>query len=208
MEDWTDMYARVMSPQRIAFATVLLFALAVCANGQTERERERELNDREIELRSWNLKILSLNANKQPKSKLRPEQALAQVQEDFTRIQVLNRGLVFSISDKRPLDFRFVAKSVTEIRKRSERLNENLALPEVDKTAIETPTAVASPTQLKLSVLRLGNLIYSFTNNAFFKEPSVIDTEQTVKARRELLEIVELSAQIRKDSERLEKGVP
>jgi hypothetical protein len=208
MKGWTDMKAKVMVPRRVAFATLLLFALAVFANAQTERERERELNDREIELRSWNLKILSLSANKQPKPKMRPEQALAQVQEDFARIQMVNKTLVFSISDKRPLDFRFVTRSVTEIRKRSERLNENLALPEFDKTAIETPPAVASPTQLKLSVLRLGNLIYSFTNNPFFKEPSVIDTEQTLKARRELLEIVELSAQIKKDSERLEKAGP
>jgi hypothetical protein len=67
---------------------------------------------------------------------MQPEQALAQVQQDFTRIQVLNKDLVFSISDKRPLDFKFVTKSVTEIRKRSERLNENLALPEADKSQV------------------------------------------------------------------------
>lgn len=199
---------RVIVPLRFAIAAVCFFTLAGIASGQTERERERELNDREIELRSWNLKIISLSANKQRKPKMRPEQALAQVQQDFTRIQVLNKDLVFSISDKRPLDFKFVTKSVTEIRRRSERLNENLALPEADKSQIEPPLTVANPTQLKLSVLRLGNLIYSFTNNPFFKEPGVINTEQTVKARRELLEIVELSAQIKKDSERLEKAGP
>jgi hypothetical protein len=199
---------RLMVPGRMALAGVFLLALAPLAIAQTERERERDLNDREIELRSWNLKILSLSANKQPKSKMRPEQALAQVQEDFTRIQVLNKNLVFSISDKRPLDYKFLTKSVSEIRKRSERLNENLALPNADKTEIASPTAVTNPTQLKLSVLRLGNLIYSFTNNPFFKEPEVIDTEHTVKARRELLEIVELSVQIKKDSERLGKIGP
>ena len=196
-----------MSNRLVAVCGLLLAAYGV-ALSQTERERERELNDREIEVRSWNLRLISMNANKETKSKLRPEQALAQVQEDFTRIQILNKKLVFSIADKRPLDFEFVAKSVSEIRKRSSRLNENLALPEADRSTVGTPSPVTNTNQLKLAVLRLGNLIYSFTHNPFFKEPAVLNPEQTIRARRELLEIVELSAQIKKDSERLEKSGP
>ena len=186
---------------------VCLFGLPVVALAQTEREREREANDREIELRSWNLKLISLRANKEPKSKLRPQQALAQVQEDFTRIQVVNKALVFSISDKKPVDYKFISKSASEIHKRSGRLDEYLALPSVEKPVREL-ASVSNQNQLKLSVLRLGNLIYSFTNNQFFKEPSVIDSEKTVQARRELLEILELSEQIKKDTERLEKMKP
>ena len=185
----------------------LLLAVPAVAVAQTEREREREANDRDLELRSWNLKLISLRANKGPKSKVRPEQVLAQVQEDFTRIQVVNKALVLSIAEKKPLDFSFVKKSVTQIHKHSSRLNEYLALPDVEKHALE-PTSVSNQNQLKLSVLRLGNLIYSFTNNQFFKEPSVIDSEKTVQARRELMAIVELSEQIKKDSERLEKLKP
>ena len=190
----------------IAVLCIPIFGLVAFA--QTERERERELNDREIELRSWNLKILSLSANKKPKNKISPEQALAQVQEDFTRIQIVNKNLVFSIGDKRPLDLKFVTKSVSEIHKRSERLNETLALPEFEKNSLTATLPVATTTQLKLSLLKLGNLIYSFTNNPFFEEPTVIDTALTLKARRELIEIVELSSQIKKDSERLGKAGP
>ena len=175
------------------------------AFGQTERERERELNDRDIELRSWNLKIISLEANKQRKSKLRPEQALAQVQKDFTRLQTVNKDLVFSISDKRDLDFKFIGRCVTEIRERSARLNDTLALPTLEKSEIPVTQSAENSTRLKLSVLRLGNLIYNFTNNPFFKEPGVVNTDGTLKAKRELMEIVELRAQIKKDSEKLEK---
>lgn len=189
------------------FVVLLGLGTSAATMAQTEREREREANDRELELRSWNLKLISLRANKDPKSKVRPEQALAHVQEDFARIQVVNKALVFSIAQKKPLDFRFVTKSVTEIHKRSARLNEYLALPDVEKQALEL-TSVSNQNQLKLSVLRLGNLIYSFTNNEFFKEPSVIDSQKTMQARRELLAIVELSEQIKKDSERLEKLKP
>lgn len=183
----------------------LLFVVATVVPAQTERERERESNERDIELRSWNLKIISLEANKQAKSKIRPEQALAQVQKDFTRLQLINKDMVFSISQNRDLDFKFVANCASEIRERSARLNETLALPTVDKSEIEVPQPATTATRFKLSMLRLGNLIYSFTNNSFFKEPGVINTQETVKARRELLEIVELSAQIKRDGERLKK---
>ena len=183
----------------------LLLAVGSTAFGQTERERERESNDRDIELRSWNLKIISLEANKERKSKLRPEQALAQVQKDFTRLQSINKELVFSISDKRDLDFTFVNNCATEIRERSARLNDTLALPSVDKSEIPTPQSADNSTRLKLSVLRLGNLIYNFTNNPVFKEPGVANTDGTLRAKRELMEIIELSGQIRKDSEKLEK---
>jgi hypothetical protein len=50
------------------------------------------------------------------------------------------------------------------------------------------------------------NLIYSFTNNSFFEQPSVVDAVKSVKARRGLMEIVALSAQIKKDTERLKKA--
>ncbi len=200
---------KLMSLFQIILGTVFSFAMVgVSTFGQTSREREREINEQETELRSWNLKIISLNANKSKKSSIRPEEALAQVQDDFTRIQVINKNLVLSISQKRPLDYKFVSKSVTEIRKSSERLNENLALPEAEQIEPVVTKEVTNENQLKLAILRLGNLIYTFTKNPFFKQPTVLDTQETVKARRELLQIVDLSAQIKKDAERLEKTAP
>ena len=63
--------------------------------------------------------------------------------------------------------------------------------------------------QLKPSVLKLGRLIFSFIDNPFFKEASVVDTLLTTKARRDLEEIIELSGQIKKSSEGLgKKGSP
>ena len=49
----------------------------------------------------------------------------------------------------------------------------------------------------------MGRLIFSFVDNPFFKEASVVDTELTTKARRDLEDIIELSAQIKKNSAHL-----
>jgi hypothetical protein len=66
-------------------------------------------------------------------------------------------------------------------------------------------SAVTSPEQLKPSLRKLGKLIFDFVENPFFKEVSVVDTHLTTKARRDLEEIIELSGQIKNNSEKLNK---
>ena len=99
-----------------------------------------------------------------------------------------------------------VIPSCVTIRKRAERLNLNLALPESEKNGQASPTIIeVSAQQLKPSVLKLARLIFSFIDNPFFKEASVVDTQMTTKARRDLEDIIELSRQIKKNSEQLGK---
>ena len=186
---------------------MLCGSVAFVRGQQRDPDRERELNERELELRMWNLRLLSLSARKNANRRSRSEQtmAVAQLQDDFTRLQLLNKELVFAISAKAPLDLKFVSRSVSEIRKRAERLNENLALPEPEEKPALVMTDSVRIEQLKLSILKLGRLIYDFTNNPFFKEASVVDTEQTTKARGELEAIIQLSGQIKKDSDKLER---
>lgn len=124
------------------------------------------------------------------------------MQKDFTRLQIVNKELLRSALGNGTLDARFVSKSVAEIKERAERLDKNLALPESDKTADHSRIILApGPDHLKRSVLRLGTLIFSFVDNPFFKEISVVDTKLTMKARRDLEDIIELSSEIKKNSE-------
>ena len=168
-----------------------------------ESDRHRVESERDLELRIWNLRALS-EQPRQPEQK-RPsvKQALAEMQKDFTRLQIVNKELLRVALGKGTLDPKFVLKSVTEIRERAERLNKNLALPEPDKTAEHPkPILPPGPDHLKRSVMRLGTLIFSFVDNPFFKEISVVDTQQTTKARRDLEEIIELSGEIKKRTEK------
>jgi hypothetical protein len=168
--------------------------------------RHAEENELDLEQRIWNLRLLSEQARKPGPKRPTPQQALEQMQKDFVRLQILNKSLLRAALGDAPLDPTFVSKSVTEIRERAARLNTNLALPEAEKTnGPMTTDAVASPQQLKPPVLRLGRLIFSFVDNPFFKEASVVDTQLTTKARRDLEDIIELSQQIKKSSEQLGK---
>lgn len=187
--------------------TVLLFVIATFgfACAQTAAEREREANERDLELRSLNLRMMSERAMRPARKEERAQQSFVQLQEDFTRLQVINLNLVKSISNK-TLDLQFVSKLASEINRRAGRLRNNLALPEPDKPTLPaTNEAVTNQLQLKKAMLRLGKLIYSFSHNPFFKEASVVETQVAKEARRDLEEIIELSKQIRTDIDRLKK---
>lgn len=167
-----------------------------------ELDRRRAENDRDLEVRVWNLRALSEQPRQPEKKRPTLQQALAEMQKDFTRLQIVNKDLLRVALGNGALDPRFVLKSVSEIKDRAERLNRNLALPEPEKPAEHSRTLVpAGPDHLKRSVLRLGTLIFSFVDNPYFKEISVIDAQQSTKARRDLEDIIELSSEIKRHNE-------
>ena len=187
-------------------ATVTGFILLAAGNGlaqtsRNDRTRERELDEQDITQRSWNLRMLSIMAAQTKPRKMSPQLALAQLQEDFTRIQEINKPLGLMALGKASLDLKFVTTSATEINKRAERLKKNLALPESPGSAPKRYT-VNNPSQLKVPIVSLARLILDFTSNPFFKEASVVDTT-AYQARRDLEAIIQLSAEVRDLSKKL-----
>ena len=174
--------------------------------GAIDPDRHRVESERDLETRIWNLRMLSEQARKPGRKRPNTQQALAQLQKDFTRLQMLNRNLGRAAIGSSALDPKFVSKSVSEIKKRAERLNANLALPEPEASS-EQPTtdSIASPKELKSAVLGLVKLVFRFVDNPFFKEASVVDTQLTTKARRDLEDIIKLSERLRRDTEKLDQ---
>jgi hypothetical protein len=162
--------------------------------------------DRDFETASRELRRIS---EPQPKAATRPQPAelLAQVRSDFRTIQMVNKNLKQALSATTPLDLKFVSDSALEIRQRAEDLNTILPLPKRDKAAQRMkPVASLSPDDVKVSVSSLSKLIQEFIANPCFKEPISPDNEQSRKARLDLENIIELSKQLQKDSQKLEKA--
>jgi len=133
---------------------------------------------------------------------------LSQIRDDFLRIQIIDRKLREATSGKRIFSFAFIAKSVTEIRKRALRLKKNLALPESEvmftKLQIER---VSEPNRLRLSLSVLSDSIYEFVSNPMFLSAKVVDTRLSARARVDLEQIIDLSTELKRSSEKL-KLVP
>lgn len=157
---------------------------------------EREFNQRSLE-----------DQLRRPTGRREQKLSFAQISEDFTRIQVINNELVTAARRAEELDLKFVAKSTAEIRKLAGRLKENLVLPEPTEAPkrLQTESEPEEPAQLKPALAALGKLIAGFAHNPVFKEPKVVDAQMSAKARRDLEEIIELSGQLRKTSEKLTK---
>ncbi|HYR76283.1 MAG TPA: hypothetical protein VEM96_10620 [Pyrinomonadaceae bacterium] len=110
---------------------------------------------------------------------------------DIKRIQALNSELTQGVSQGSVLDFRFLAKSASEIKKRGKRLQLELAFPkpkEGDRRSLG-----ARPEDLRALVTVLGASISSFAGNPVFKKARVVDANILIKAGRDLEEIIELS---------------
>lgn len=189
-------------------AAVFGIVLAVSGDGPAQTpqvDRERAINEQDIQQRSWNLRMLSIMAAQKRPRKSSPQQALSQLQEDFTRIQQINKPLGLMALGKSALDLRFVTKSATEINKRAERLKENLALPEsADPPPAAKHVVANTPDQLKATIVSLARLILDFTGNPFFKEAGVVDTP-AYQASRDLEAIIRLSAEVRDLSRKMDQ---
>ena len=115
---------------------------------------------------------------------------MAQIKEDFLRIQIINDDL------KLQSDLKAVARSAAEINRRARRLKDNLSLPEVSSTS--ALRADNGPDQLRSLLSSLSNSINGFVENPFFESAKVIDARLSEQAGQDLRQIIELSQRIRK----------
>ena len=182
--------------------------------GPTRAEQQRGI-DPDMEQRQRDMRLLDKTMNARETREITkttkprdPKVVMAEVAEDFTRIQIVNNDLGEAASSPAPLSLEFVVKSTAELVERTKRLGENLGHPEPEKGS--TPRKLEPLTnveELKRALATLDTLINEFTHNPLFTDARTRDAELLVKARRDLADICELSAHIKKNAEELSKAV-
>jgi hypothetical protein len=107
----------------------------------------------------------------------------------------------------KPLDFKHVAEQTAEINKRTLRLKAFLMQPTPDEKEKEQKNqAELNNEEIKGALVKLCNLIFSFTENPILKNPGTVDVQQSARAGRDLLNIVEISSTIKKSAEKLKQS--
>jgi hypothetical protein len=168
------------------------------------RRERAERQTRELELRS----VESLGRTK-PVVEDRSQRVIyEQISEDFQRMQLVNNEMMhatFPTKSAYTPDSNHISKSTEEIHKRATRLLSNLRLPETeDKEQKPAKDDILDADQLKSALLALDSLVMSFIANPTFEHPTtVVDVAQSVKAKRDLQGIIELSRRIKQGSEKL-----
>ena len=126
---------------------------------------------------------------------------LAQIREDFLRIQVIDDELQKEKGRNEP-DLKAVSKYVSEITRRSQRLKENLLLPKVE---IGNPSSPAPETREFLGA-RLGFLsksIEAFVANPIFESAKIVNANLSLQASHDLEQIILNSKEIKRSTDRL-----
>ena len=202
------MVAHSSQPVLSAAAALLFAAFTVGAQDQAARNAERVARERmareaaESEEREM---MLALTERYHRSGERRePRLAFAQIREDFVRLQVVNNDLAKAVSGGAQLDFKLVAKSASEIKKRAERLKENLALPEAEED-VKPPASPAptDPEQLRKALSRLDGIVLRFTNSLHTKGLGRSDAQSSARLRLDLEAIIGLSERVKKGSEKL-----
>jgi hypothetical protein len=140
-----------------------------------------------------------------------PEQeklALAQIAEDYEKIQVVNNKMMAATMNAVAPDYARIAEVTAEIKVRANRMKENLRLAKPAANKGEKRSGyknVQDAAGLKTNLLSLDGSIMSFIKSPIFRNPNVVDVEQAEKASRDLENIIEFSNLINKDAQKLSK---
>lgn len=169
--------------------------------GATPKERSQDIQNREWRLRNGERDAAQAQVNQQ-----RVQAAIELVKQDFKRIQIIRNKMVDSLLANKPLDYRLISEQTEEINKRASQLKTFLMPPVPEEKDKEQKTEVEyKSAEMKGALIKLCNTIFNFTENPVLKTPDVVDVQQSAKAGRDLLLIIELSGDIKRSAEKLGK---
>jgi len=133
--------------------------------------------------------------------------ALEQTKQDFKRIQLIRNDMIDELLANKAFDYKRIAEQTAEVNKRANRLKFFMmpAKPEEKKKETENQVELSSD-EVKASLIKLCNLVRSFTGNPMFKDLSTLDLKESAKANGDLLAIIEISENVRRNAERLSKS--
>ena len=138
-----------------------------------------------------------------------PEQArlaLAQIGEDYRRIQVLNNQMLSAALNSPALDYKGISEAAKEIGKRAARLKSSLVLPEPEGPPRRWAYGHSrDAAQMKAALQKLDALVMGFVMSPFFRNRDVLDARAGARASADLDEIIELTRVIGEDAARLSK---
>ena len=167
------------------------------------------LDDRIRQVDEGRLRSAEMDVGTEEKNQKLLQAAIANMKEDFSRIQVLRNDIARNLVARKPLDYKLVSEQTTEINRRASRLNVYMRARAAEDEKQDNSPELKSEEMIG-ALVRLCKLIDSFTENPALKNAATVDAHEIAKAKedkahadRDLLAIIKLSASIQKKSENL-----
>ena len=168
------------------------------------------LEDRFRQVDESKLRSAELDVGADEKNQKLLQAAIANMREDFTRIQVLRNDIARNLVARKPVDYKLVSDQTAEINKRANRLNVYMRARAADEAEKEPSPSELKSEEMMGALVKLCKLIDRFTENPALKNAATVDTKEISKAKenkanadRDLLAIIKLSGNIQKKSDNL-----
>jgi hypothetical protein len=175
---------RRIAPQLFAqlfcFSLLLLFVTDSQAQVRIQPKMGRHV------MQSGDLEYREVKTDIDPQYQLLAEHA---VQADFRKIQLLNIDLLKLV--RRSASDKEIGSTLGEIKKLAIRLRSGLRVPKIEESTLYDLTFLPG-------VLLLDKTITSFVENPLFQERRLVDPELSIRAGKDITEIVRLSDFLRK----------
>ena len=167
------------------------------------------LDDRARQVDEGRLRSAEMDAGADEKNQKLVQAAIANMKEDFARIQILRNDIARNLVAHKPLDYQLISEQTAEISKRASRLNVYMRAHAAESEKDDNLPELKSEEMIG-ALVRLCKLIDSFTENPSLKNASTIDSKDISKAKenkanadRDLMAIIKLSNSLQKKSEGL-----
>ena len=168
------------------------------------RGEDRVRRTSEVRLRST-----EMEANEESENQKRIQLAIANMKQDFTRLQVVRNDIARNLVAHKPIDYNLITEQTAEINRRAHRLSVYMLAQATEGTEQDSPSAVKSEEMIH-ALVKLCKLIDSFTENPALKDAAAVDAklvgkvkEDKARADGDLLAIIKLSENIHKKSDTL-----
>jgi len=146
------------------------------------------------------------NVSLEEENQKRLQAAIANMKEDYKRMQVLRNDIARNLVARKPLEYKLVAEQTAEINKRASRLNIYMQARLPDEQKPSTLDELKND-EMVGALVRLCKLIDSFIENPALKNAATVDSKDAAKSKqdkadadRDLFGIIKLSAGIQKKS--------
>jgi hypothetical protein len=168
-----------------------------------------KLEERARQASEARLRSAEMEASEEAENQKHIQAAIANMKQDFTRIQVLRNDIARNLVAHKPLDYSLITEQTAEINKRAHRLNVYM-LARVPENKEQNSASDLKSEEMIGALVKLCKLIDSFTENPALKNAAAIDAKEIEKAKedkakadRDLLAIMKLSESIQKKSDSL-----
>ena len=167
------------------------------------------VDDRIRQTNEARLRSAEMEAGEEAENQKHIQAAIANMKQDFTRIQVLRNDIARNLVAHKPLDYNLITEQTAEINRRARRLNVYMLANAPEDKEQNNPSDVKSEEMID-ALVKLCKLIDSFTENPALKNVGTVEAKEIEKAKedkakadRDLLAIMKLSESIQKKSDSL-----